>query len=113
MEKRNSNGKSSLKLGPSKKKSTCNSLQSVKSSFNVKKQISDDSWNFSHEIRNTPKPRRPNLGKGLEEFHKKILTSFTACFVDQYDDGVGIKTIFKEPRKTRVLKFPPELTAST
>ncbi|CAG8440932.1 1065_t:CDS:2 [Ambispora gerdemannii] len=135
--------KSSSKLRSSKKqsnsllKNTTNRKQPQMQS--VKKQISDDSWNFSHEIRNTPKPR-PNLGKGLEEFHKQILTSFISpdyffspedlntarrnksfC-EDEYSDDNRPPVLstsmmvlalrrFSKSQGKRVLKFPPELTA--
>ncbi|CAG8723608.1 8548_t:CDS:2, partial [Acaulospora morrowiae] len=42
----------------------------------VKPDDSNESWKFSHEIRNQLKARRPNTDKGEKEFEKRILTPF-------------------------------------
>ncbi|CAG8667278.1 44881_t:CDS:2 [Gigaspora margarita] len=82
----------------------------------------NDSWKFSHEIRNQSKPKRPNIGKGEEEYNKRILTSFVtpthfnhgAPFEGLPHDmmtNVMIKILKRfYGSNEKVLKFPSDLS---
>ncbi|CAG8564942.1 2742_t:CDS:2 [Cetraspora pellucida] len=81
-----------------------------------------DSWKFSHEIRNQSKPKRLNVGKGEEEYNKRILTSFVTPM--HFNNGASfeglphdvmtnfmikiLKRFFGSNEK--VLKFPCDLS---
>ncbi|CAG8609235.1 8895_t:CDS:2, partial [Scutellospora calospora] len=88
---------------------------------NLPSQTSD-SWKFSHEIRNQSKPKRPNIGKGEEEYYKRILTSYVtpthfnngASFEGLPHDvmtNVMIKILKRfSASNEKVLKFPSDLS---
>lgn len=81
----------------------------------------DNAWKFSHEIRNQPKPKRPNIGKGEEDFNRTILTNyvtpknFNSDFEGLSHDVITalmIKVLKRfDQGNERVLKFPKELSA--
>jgi len=86
------------------------------------KNSENNTWKFTHEIRNQPKPRRPNIGKGEEDFNRTILTNYVTPKI--FNSGVGfegyshddltsimIKMLKKfDKSDERVLKFPKELS---
>ncbi|CAG8523991.1 16851_t:CDS:2 [Dentiscutata erythropus] len=80
------------------------------------------SWKFSHEIRNQSKPKRPNIGKGEEEYNKKILTAHVTP--THFNNGASFEglphdvltnVMLKMLKRfygsnERVLKFPSDLS---
>ncbi|CAG8507015.1 hypothetical protein C2G38_2048519 [Gigaspora rosea] len=88
----------------------------------IENHQTNDSWKFSHEIRNQSKPKRPNIGKGEEEYNKRILTSFVtpthfnngAPFEGLPHDmmtNVMIKILKRfYGSNEKVLKFPSDLS---
>ncbi|CAI2183793.1 16890_t:CDS:2 [Funneliformis geosporum] len=82
---------------------------------------SDITWKYTHEIRNQHKPARPNLGKGEEEFNRKILTNYvTPKHFNSGEEFEGLShdvlTIVMvkmlklfDDSDERVLKYPKEL----
>jgi hypothetical protein len=78
-------------------------------------------WKFTHEIRNQPKQRSPNIGKGEEDFNRTILTNyvtpknFNSDFEGLSHDvltALMIKVLKRfDQSDERVLKFPRELNA--
>ncbi|CAG8639400.1 1450_t:CDS:1, partial [Acaulospora morrowiae] len=88
----------------------------------VKPDDSNESWKFSHEIRNQLKARRPNTDKGEKELEKRILIPFvTPVYFSHGATFEGLKNedltsfMIKVTKRfcgsdEKVLKFPPELT---
>ncbi|CAG8527288.1 17462_t:CDS:2 [Funneliformis caledonium] len=82
---------------------------------------SDVTWKYTHEIRNQHKPSRPNIGKGEEEFNRKILTNYVTP--RHFNSGEGFEGLSHDvltivmvkmlklfdDSDERVLKFPKEL----
>ncbi|CAG8452429.1 7068_t:CDS:2 [Paraglomus brasilianum] len=65
-KRREANGNSSR--APTKSKPNSKASQA--------KNAPESQWLFSHQIRNKSKLKRLNIGKGEEEFHRKILTRY-------------------------------------
>lgn len=95
----------------------------LENKMNQSKNSDNNKWKFSHEIRNQPKPRRPNIGKGEEDFNRTILTNYVTP--KNFNSGVNFEGYSHDDLTTvmikmlkrfdvsdeRVLKFPKELSA--
>ncbi|GES72968.1 hypothetical protein GLOIN_2v19040 [Rhizophagus clarus] len=71
----------------------------LENKLNQSKNPDNNTWKFSHEIRNQPKPRRPNLGVEFEGYSHDDLTTVMIKMLKRFDVS-----------DERVLKFPKELS---